>query len=46
MTDKSQTQKQEPSPRPPRQPDESLITYIERGDEAEADEGEQTGSDD
>jgi hypothetical protein len=31
MTDKPQTQEQEPAPRPPRQPDLALITYLERG---------------
>lgn len=40
MTDKPQTQAQEPAPRPPRQPDLALITYLERGDDAdEKDEG-------
>ncbi len=36
MTDKPKTQKQEPAPRPPRQPDMSLITYLERSDNEEA----------
>lgn len=31
MADTPQTQKKEPAPRPPRQPDPKLITYIERG---------------
>jgi len=35
MTDKTETKKQEPTPRPPRQPDLSLITYLERGDSEE-----------
>ncbi|MEA1902048.1 MAG: hypothetical protein U9N56_00820 [Actinomycetota bacterium] len=35
MTDKPETKKQEPTPRPPRQPDMSLITYLERGDDKE-----------
>lgn len=35
MTDKPETKKPEPTPRPPRQPDLSLITYLERGDEPE-----------
>lgn len=35
MADTPQTQKKEPAPRPPRQPDPKLITYLERGkDEA------------
>jgi hypothetical protein len=35
MTDKPQTQEQEPAPRPPRQPDLALITYLERGADTE-----------
>jgi len=31
MADTPQTQKKEPPPRPPRQPDPKLITYLERG---------------
>lgn len=33
MAEKPQTEQQEPAPRPPRQPDPSLITYIEKGDD-------------
>jgi hypothetical protein len=36
MAETPQTEKKEPAPRPPRQPDPELITYLERGqDEAE-----------
>ncbi len=31
MAEIPQTQKKEPPPRPPRQPDPKLITYLERG---------------
>jgi len=37
MADTPQTEKKEPAPRPPRQPDPKLITYLERGND-EADE--------
>ncbi|HEX9864308.1 MAG TPA: hypothetical protein VGC03_05010 [Acidimicrobiia bacterium] len=35
MSDKPQTQEQEPTPRPPRQPDLALITYLEKGDDTD-----------
>jgi hypothetical protein len=35
MADTPQTQKREPPPRPPRQPDAKLITYLERAKDAE-----------
>jgi hypothetical protein len=31
MTEKPKKETKEPAPRPPRQPDLSLITYLERG---------------
>ena len=40
MTDKTQTQEHEPTPRPPRQPDLALITYLERSDDTEEKAGE------
>lgn len=33
MTDKTKAQPEPPTPRPPRQPDLALITYIEKSDE-------------
>ena len=42
MSDKPETQPQEPTPRPPRQPDTSLITHIEKG----GDSGDESRSDD
>lgn len=41
MADTPQPQKKEPAPRPPRQPDPKLITYLERGKD-EADESTET----
>jgi len=46
MTDKPETNQQEPTPRPPRQPDKSLITYLERGDDSDSEEGEKETSSD
>jgi len=40
MAETPQTQKREPAPRPPRQPDPKLITYLERGKD-EADESDE-----
>jgi hypothetical protein len=31
MTDTPEKKRKEPAPRPPRQPDPKLITYLERG---------------
>jgi hypothetical protein len=42
MPDTPQTQKKEPPPRPPRQPDPRLITYLERGKD-DRDESEEAG---
>ncbi len=44
VTDKPKTQKQEPTPRPPRQPDLALITYLEKGADEEAEETEEAES--
>jgi hypothetical protein len=43
MADTPQTQKKEPPPRPPRQPDPKLITYLERGKD-ERDDLEERGA--
>lgn len=44
MTDKPQSKKAEPTPRPPRQPDISLITYLERGEDEKSEEEEKKPS--
>lgn len=44
MADTPQVQKKEPPPRPPRQPDPKLITYLERGKD-DRDESEEAGAD-
>jgi hypothetical protein len=43
MADAPKTQKKEPPPRPPRQPDPKLITYLERGKD-DMNESEESGA--